>query len=129
MSAPLLRTRWRRGRAAGHSGGVVVSLTEFAFRWPDVPGIARAGRHLSPALLGLDGAVGLGLYFRPARGCLGSVSAWVDEADLRAFVALPEHVAIMRHYRDRGSLRAATWRQESLDLARAFGEAERRLAG
>lgn len=128
MRAPLLKEPWKRGPAAGAAGPLVISFTEFSFRWRDVPAIVRAGRRMSRALLGLEGAVGLSLYMRPLRGCSGSVSVWRSEADLRGFVALPEHIAIMRRYRGRGSLRSATWTADSFALGDTFAEAERRMA-
>jgi len=58
----------------------------------------------------MPGAIGLWLWGQPfKRGRGGSVSVWESETDLRRFVALPAHVAIMRKYRVLGTLKATTW--------------------
>ena len=58
----------------------------------------------------------------------GSLSIWATEDDLRRFVALPRHVAIMRRYRDRLHVRATTWTTENFSVAEAWEQRNERLA-
>jgi len=108
---------------------VVVSLTEFtARRHRDLPGIARAGVGLSRGWWAMPGAIGVVLYVDPARRQGGSLSIWTSEADLRRFVGLPRHIAIMRAYRDWVTVRAATWTAAGdEDLATLFAAGRARL--
>lgn len=109
-------TRWSPGPAAGASGTVVVSVTDFRpDRVRDTPGTALAGLRLLMGWYALRGAVGLRLWMLPLARRSGSISVWTSEDDLRGFVALPAHVAIMRRYRGRGSLRAVTWTVERFE--------------
>jgi hypothetical protein len=55
------------------------------------------------------------------------VSVWQSEADLRRFVALPAHVAIMRKYRSLGTLKSATWEMDRLTLPAARAAAQQRI--
>jgi hypothetical protein len=61
----------------------------------------------------MEGAVGVVLYAELSSRSGGSLSLWRSEADLRRFVALPRHVEIVRRYRDRVTVRAATWTAEA----------------
>jgi hypothetical protein len=108
-----------------HDGPMIVSLTEFTPRHArDWPLIARDGLALTRGWWAMAGAIGVVLYgdLRHRRG--GSLSLWTNEEDLRRFVALPRHVAIMRRYRDRGTVRAATWTAEGLDLDATLAQRE-----
>ncbi|GAA2271438.1 hypothetical protein GCM10010149_11410 [Nonomuraea roseoviolacea subsp. roseoviolacea] len=106
----MLRSRWTPGEAAGVTGTVLVSVTDFrADRLLDLPGVYRAGLALRRSWPELPGAVGMWLWTEPLSGRCGSVSIWRDELALRRFVAWPDHVAIVRRYRGRGRLRSTTW--------------------
>ncbi|WP_406277575.1 hypothetical protein [Embleya sp. NBC_00896] len=124
----IVKTGWRPGAAAGGAvpeGGLLVSVTDFtAARATDLPGIARAGFRLRRAWPSLDGAVGMWLWTIPHRRRTGSVAIWRDTAAMHAFVGLPEHVAIMRHYRERGTTRAGTWTVSHVDPDRIWTDAE-----
>jgi hypothetical protein len=100
------------------AGPVVVSLTEFTPRHVrDWPVIARDGLGLTRGWWAMAGAIGVVLYGDARHRCGGSLSLWASEEDLRRFVALPRHVAIMRRYRDRGTVRATVWTSaEAIDL-------------
>jgi heme-degrading monooxygenase HmoA len=125
----MIRGRVHRGPVALTDAPVVVSLTEFnARRFDDLPGIARDGIGLSRAWWAMPGAISVTLYLDPGRRRGGSLSVWASEEDLRRFVALPRHLAIMRRYRDRVSVRAATWRTERFSAAAVWEEREARLA-
>jgi hypothetical protein len=105
------------GPAARGEGPMVVSLTEFTPRHVrDWPLIARDGVALTRGWWAMAGAIGVVLYGDLRQRCGGSLSLWAGEDDLRRFVALPRHAAIMRRYRDRGTVRAAVWTAEELDL-------------
>jgi hypothetical protein len=123
-----LRTTWKRCPAADSAGPFLVSYTEFTWGTHlDIPRIYLAAERLRRECAGLDGAVGVALYWQPLHGRGGSVSAWQGEAALRSFVSLPFHVEIMRRYRGRGSLRAFDWEAESFDLGAAFAAGQRAL--
>ncbi|WP_199747592.1 hypothetical protein [Actinomadura sp. WAC 06369] len=122
-----VRTRWLAGPAAA-PGPVLVSVTDFTCaRARDLPGVARAGMALRRSWPELPGAVGLWLWSLPLERRSGSVSVWTDEAALRGFVRLPEHVAIMRRYRGRGEIRAVTWEADAFDRAATWERAARFL--
>jgi hypothetical protein len=125
MSTPLTMP-WARGPEAGTDDAVLVSVTDFAVhRVRDVPGIAVAGLRLRSGWYGMEGAVVLSLWSLPLERRSGSISVWRGEDDLRRFIRLPAHVEIMRRYRDRGSLRADTWRVERF-ISRTVTEQARR---
>jgi hypothetical protein len=124
-----MRMRFRPGPASPAAGPVVVSYTEFTPRHlRDVPGIAWAGLGLRRGWWALPGAIGVVLYVdvRARRG--GSLSVWTNAEDLRHFVALPRHVAIMRRYRTRGTVHATTWTAEDFRPGAALAEGRARLA-
>jgi hypothetical protein len=117
------------GPDAGSGGPVVVSVTDFAAaRWRHIPGVVLTGLRLRMGWYAMPGAIGLWLWSLPARRRSGSISVWTDEADLRRFVTLPEHVAIMRRNRDRGTVRATTWRSERFAAADVLSSAMRWIA-
>jgi hypothetical protein len=96
---------------------VIVSLTEFTPRYArDWPLIARDGLGLTRGWWAMAGAIGVVLYGDLRHKCGGSLSLWANEEDLRRFIALPRHTAIMRRYRDRGTVRAAVWTAQELDI-------------
>jgi hypothetical protein len=108
---------------------VIVSVTEFtARRLRDLPGIVRDGVGLSGGWWAMPGAIGVVLYLDPARRQGGSLSVWAGEEDLRRFVALPRHAAIMRKYRTRVSVRSALWQTEGFHLHDAWAQRHERLA-
>ena len=124
-----MRGQLRPGPVPRTDGLVTVSLTEFtARRFRDLPGIAREGIGLSRGWWAMPGAIGVVLYADPFTKTGGSLSIWATEDDLRRFVALPRHVAIMRRYRDLVSVRAATWTTENLSVAEAWQQRYQRLA-
>ncbi|MEV4167664.1 hypothetical protein [Nonomuraea dietziae] len=119
------RTRWIAGPEPRGADPVVIALTAFRLhRGAHLPRACLAGWRLSRLWPELEGAVGLWLWAEPGARRIGSVSVWRSEADLRAFVRLPAHVAIMRAYRGRGELVSATWTSGASDLweeARSHG--------
>ncbi|MEU6269191.1 DUF3291 domain-containing protein [Saccharopolyspora shandongensis] len=120
-------TSWRPGPEPG--GAAVVSVTEFAPHRPwTMIGVSLAGVALRRSWPDLEGAVGMWLWTVPGlrRPRSGSVSVWRDEEALRRFVGRPDHVRIMRAYRDRGALRSTMWRIDRLDRP-AVREAARAL--
>ncbi|MFI0368235.1 hypothetical protein ACH35V_10160 [Actinomadura sp. 1N219] len=115
-----LRTRWRDGSSSA-KGSVVVSVTDFTCANPlDMPAIFRAGMTLRRSWPDLSGAIGLWLWTIPLRRRCGSISIWQDETALNHFVAWPPHVAIMRRFRHRGTIRAHTWESDRFDPAETW---------
>ncbi|MES9541103.1 MULTISPECIES: hypothetical protein [unclassified Actinomadura] len=124
----LLRTAWRAGPVRA-TGPVLVSVTDFTCARPlDLARAFRAGMALRRSWPELEGAVGLWLWTDLRRRRCGSVSVWTDEAALRGFVAWPPHVAVMRGFRRRGTIRAGTWQTEAFEPAETWARAERVLA-
>ena len=120
---PTFKAPWRPGPAAATERTVLVSYTQYTFRWRDLPAIAWAGMRLRKSLSLLPGAVGVSLYIQPLRHRVGSLTAWESDADLKRFVVLPYHLQIMRKYRTRGSLKTATWPTDRFSLADAYTQA------
>lgn len=125
----MIRGAMRRGPDPLTEGPVVVSLTEFtARRFQDLPWIALDGIRLSHGWWAMPGAIGVMLYVDPVRRRGGSLSVWASDEALRRFISLPRHVAIMRRYRGRVSVRAARWTTERFSAAAVWEEREARLA-
>jgi hypothetical protein len=118
------------GPVARGDGPVVVSLTEFSARSVrDLPGIAREGLALTRGWWAMDGAIGVTLYVDVWGRTGGSLSLWRSETDLRRFVGLPRHVAVMRRYRERVTVRAATWEATDVDVDATLAARDALLAG
>lgn len=115
MPKPLIGS-WAPGPEADAEGDVVVSVTDYQpDRLRDVPGATASGLRLRLGWYAMGGAVGLWLWSLPLARRSGSISVWTSEADLRGFVGLPKHVAIMRHYRELGNLRSTMWEAPRFD--------------
>jgi hypothetical protein len=125
MSAMIWFAPWKPGpegdMACARDGGpaaAVVSVTEFVpYRPWTAMGVNIAGVALRQVWSDVEGAVGLWLWAvpDPLRPRSGSVTVWREEQDLRNFVARPDHLRIVRSYRDRGTLRSALWHTENFD--------------
>jgi hypothetical protein len=120
VPVPIWFAPWKSGPDGEAEGAAVVSVTGFTPHrpWTSV-GVHRTGFALRRTWGATEGAVGLWLWSVPdlLHPCSGSVSVWRDEEALRGFVARPDHVRIMRGYRDRGGVRAVTWRTDRFDRA------------
>lgn len=128
MLSPLLRSALRHGPAVRGGDAVVVSLTEFTARRPrDLAGIVQEGLALRSGWWAMPGAIELTLFVEPRLRQGGSLSVWEHEADLRRFVSLPRHAAIMAAYRDRVTVRAATWTTTNPNLKHAWADRQQRL--
>lgn len=115
--------------AAADGGGVIVSVTDFAAaHLRDVPAIALTGMRLRQGWYAMPGAVGLWLWSLPLERRSGSVSVWTSDEDLRRFVTLPAHVAIMRRFKKVGRLRSATWRADHFVAVETNRRARRWIA-
>ena len=107
-----------------------MSLTDFTMHsLRSLPGIVRTGRRLGLGWYAVPGAVGVYLWADPMGRRTGSLSVWTDLRAMRRWVGLPLHVATMRRYRTRGSVRSTTWHDESFDREAALAEATRILDG
>ena len=123
MPKPLLTQR-TDGPATDPEGEVVVSVTDFRpDHLRDAPRVMASGLRLKLGWYAMPGAVGLWLWSLPLARRSGSISVWTSTDDLRGFVRLPGHVAIMRRYRDRGSLRSTTWAAERFNVAEVLERA------
>ncbi|QQM38193.1 hypothetical protein [Streptomyces liliifuscus] len=113
------------GMHSRRSGQLIVSVTDFtsdAYR--DLPGITCRGFALRRRWPDLDGAVGMWLWAMPSARRCGSVSVWTGRRALAGFVRLPEHVAIMDEYRERGTIRSVIREYQSFDAPRIRRDAE-----
>jgi len=128
---PALLTLWKTKWIAGPAepdGPALVSVTDFtAAHLLDVPSIYLAGLQLRRAWPTMEGAVGMWLWFEPLGRRSGSVSVWKSEEALRRFVRWDVHVAIVRKFGGRGSLKAARWQVDQFTHREVWSEAERRL--
>jgi hypothetical protein len=123
-------TPWTAGPADPSGGPVVVSVTEFlADRRRDLPGVWLRGLRMRMGWYAMPGAVGLWLWSLPATARGGSISVWASESDLDAFVSLPHHVAIMRRYGDRGTVRSTTWIADTFEPRAVLDRAREWITG
>lgn len=125
-----MRSPWQAGPAAGTEGPALVSVTEFtADRHSHTVPIALAGLRLRRSWPGTPGAVGMWLWTDPWHKRSGSVSLWTDERALYAFVGRPDHLRIVRAYKDRGAIRATAWTADRPDPAAAWTAAHALISG
>ena len=68
----------------------------------------------------MPGAVGVSLYLDLASLAGGSISAWTNREDLGRFISLPRHRQIIRRYRDRVSVRSATWTTDEFHAGEVY---------
>jgi hypothetical protein len=102
----------------------------------DVPGFVGAALKLRKQVRAMPGAIGVSLIAQPMGKTFWTLSAWVDQAALDAFVATPAHVAVMQRYHERMVDSAfTTWTVKTGDLPerrsnakQLWTEAKRRLA-
>jgi hypothetical protein len=124
----MLNIPWKAGAAAPERGGVLIAATEARFgHYRDLPGAAIAALRLRRGWPALDGAIALSLAAQPLTRTTRSISVWQSEEHLLQFLRSPAHLAIVRRYRGRLSIRSATWSAGSFNPARAYDEAERHL--
>jgi hypothetical protein len=129
MVSVLMRTPWRSGPANKAEGSVLVSVTDFRLNAArDLPGAYRAAMRLRGAWPELEGAVGMWLWAKPLQKRSGAVSIWQSEDDLSRFVRWSVHVAIVRKYREAGSMTSTSWHSERFVGAQIWQEAVRFLA-
>lgn len=64
------------------------------------------------------------VWVMPVAGRCGAVSVWTGRRALAGFVRLPEHVAIMDGYRERGTARSVIREYETLDVTRVRRDME-----
>ncbi|MER5253178.1 MULTISPECIES: hypothetical protein [unclassified Streptomyces] len=121
IARQITRSPWQAGPEAHTPGPVLVSVTEFtAHRHTQTAPIALAGLRLRRTWSGTPGAVGMWLWADPWHKRSGSVSFWIDERSMYAFVGRPDHVRIVRAHRDRGTMRATAWTADRLDTDAAW---------
>jgi quinol monooxygenase YgiN len=92
---------WAPGRAAARPTDAVVVLgsrLELRSFWPIV-GFLRAALAVRKQVRASPGALGVSLIAEPTHKTFWTLSAWVDQAALNAFVGKPPHRAVMTHYR------------------------------
>ncbi|MFJ9174614.1 hypothetical protein [Streptomyces sp. NPDC102360] len=130
VTSRLLRTRWRSGPVPLTLCPVVVSVTDFtATSHPQAGAIALAGLRLRRTWPRTPGALGMWLWAEVASRRSGSVSVWRDEGALGEFVGRPDHIAVVRAHRGRGTMRAAAWEAEDFDPYAVWSRARALLTG
>jgi hypothetical protein len=127
---PLASALWKAGAPEPPAGPVHVSMNDYLIhRFRDVPRVAREGLQLRRRWPRIEGA--LGLWFASQR--FGrrqiSVSVWRSPEELRTFVVSPDHLRIMREFKDAGLLYTTTWTAECFDPLLIWRQASNRLAG
>ncbi len=87
---------WRKRRMIDPAGSYVVMYTRLPLqRSRSIPGFLRETQRIRRQLARTPGLVGYALKASVLRRRFWTVSAWVDEASLRAFVAAEPHRSVM----------------------------------
>lgn len=125
-----LNAIWQAGAPEPWVGPVHVSMNDYLIhRLRDVPRVAREGLRLRRSWPETEGALGLWMAsFRGGRRQV-SVSVWRAPDDLQRFVRSPDHVRIMRTFRDAGALYTNAWTAERCDRELVWQQALDRLRG
>ena len=97
-------------------------------RLRDVPSFLVAAMRVRHQMLASPGAMGVSLVAKPLRRTFWTLSAWQDQAALRATVGVEPHVGVMKHFRPRMARSSfVTWSAETSALPVPWEEALRRL--
>lgn len=125
-----LNALWKTGARPPRTGPVHVSMNDYLIhRLRDVPRVAREGLRLRRLWPRTEGALGLWVAsFRDGRRQV-SISVWRTSEDLQRFVRSPEHLRIMREFKDAGALHTNAWTAECFDPALIWRQGMNRLAG
>jgi hypothetical protein len=125
----MLRSRWISGTASEHTGQALLAVTSFQVdHVARLPAVMTTGMRLGRLWPELPGAVGTWLWAIPRSRRVGSVSVWLSELDLRRFVGHPVHRAVIRRYRNRGTLTSVSWAGTYTDPATAWRASRAELA-
>ena len=92
---------WAPGTAAAQPTDAVVVLgsrLELQSYWP-ILGFLRAAMSVRKQVRNSPGALGVSLVAQPVRKTFWTLSAWVDQAALNAFVGKEPHHSVMTHFR------------------------------
>ena len=92
---------WATGTAAAQPTGPVVVLgsrLELRSFWP-ILGFLRSAYVVRKQVRASPGALGVSLVAQPVQKTFWTLSAWVDQAALDAFVGKPPHRDVMAHHR------------------------------
>jgi hypothetical protein len=111
-----LHAFWKAGSLEPVAGSVHVSMNDYLIhRIRDIPRVAREGFRLRRSWPQTQGALGLWVAAFKAGRRQVSISIWRAPQDLRHFVRSPEHLRIMREYKDAGLLYTSAWTAERFD--------------
>jgi hypothetical protein len=102
----------------------------------DVPAFMGAALKLRKQVREMPGTLGVSLIAQPSRKTFWTLSAWIDQPSLDAFVGMPAHVAVMRRFHDRLEDSAfTTWKMSTTELPeprsnakKLWSEVKQRLA-
>jgi hypothetical protein len=126
----MTRLSWMRGPAA-IDGVVFVSATRFTYRrsW-HMPLVFWSGLRLRSQWSAVPGAVGMFTGGSLPDRTTYTVTAWSSEPDLGRWLRSPQHVRLMRDYKDRlESSAAVSWLSEAFEPRAAWAEGMSRLTG
>lgn len=124
-----LWSKWKAGPAQSTPGEVFVIITHFrANRMRDMPGIARSSYALRRRWPELPGAVGVWTWLDWRNKCVGSVSIWKREQDMRSFLRWEPHVKIVRRYRRAGTTSSVGWTSATFDRQATHARAVQELS-
>ena len=123
----MLPLPWKRVRPLEEAA--VASVTELRLRrWRDIPGLTFGALRLRRAIQNEPGAVAVSLAAATLRRTFWTLTLWVDEAALDAYVHTAAHTDAMRRFRGRlERSRSARWKGEFGRLP-SWAEAAGRLA-
>jgi hypothetical protein len=97
-------------------------------RLQDVPSFLAAALRIRRQMLGSPGAMGLSLIAEPLHRTFWTLSAWQDQAALRAATGAEPHRKLMRRFRPRmAGSSFVTWTAPAEALPIPWDEARRRL--
>jgi heme-degrading monooxygenase HmoA len=127
---------WTVARPAEPGSEALVMGSTLELRsYTTIPSFMAAATKLRTAVRRAPGAYGVSLIAQPKHKKFWTLSAWVDQHALDAFVRSPEHADVMRRFHDRmsaSSFRFWTVPVESLpeggNAAGLWAEARARLA-
>jgi heme-degrading monooxygenase HmoA len=125
-----LNAIWKHGAARAEAGPVHVSMNDYLIhRYGDVVRVGLEGLRLRARWQETEGALGLWVAaFRGGRRQV-SISVWRSAEDLKRFVRSPEHLRIMKEFKDAGILYTSAWKAERCDPDRVWTQAIERLDG
>lgn len=98
----MMTVPWRTTADAALATTAVAQVSRLELRRArDIPAFLLTALRLRRAVLRTPGALGVSLRAQPSRRTFWTLSSWRDTDAIAAFTRSPEHVEVMRAFRDR----------------------------